>query len=178
MADWWKSLGLISQIFYCIAIPSTLVSLIQTIMLLVGMGQDADFSADGDLPDVGDVEIDDAIDGVFGDNDISETPDSFGFEGLRIITVRGIIAFLVVFGWVGIVLTKAYPLHCHEALTPRERTALSAKYWKAFFSFPQLSLQTYLRRSLRQMQPMRDRRYLFRLSLSYQRISDIARYRR
>ncbi len=111
MADWWNSLGLISQIFYCIAVPSTLVMLIQTIMLLVGMGQDADFSADGDVSDIGDAEIgdaiDDAIDGVFGNNDITEAPDSFGLEGLRILTVRGIISFLVVFGWVGIVLTSA-----------------------------------------------------------------------
>ncbi len=112
MIAWWNSLGLISQIFYCIAVPSTLVMLIQTIMLLVGMGQDADFSADGDVSDISDADIGDvpdadSIDGVFGDNDISETPDSFGLDGLRILTVRGIIAFLVVFGWVGIVLTSA-----------------------------------------------------------------------
>ncbi len=112
MAAWWNSLGLISQIFYCIAVPSTLVMLIQTIMLLVGLGQDSDFSADGDVSDiadadVGDVPDADSIDGVFGDNDVTETPDSFGLEGLRILTLRGIISFLVVFGWVGIVLTSA-----------------------------------------------------------------------
>ena len=99
MIDWWNSLTLVSQIFYCIAVPSTLLLLIQTIMMLVGLGDDA-------ASDVGDVDVSDAdvSDGVFGDNEITEIPDDFGLEGLRILTVKGIISFLVVFGWVGIVL--------------------------------------------------------------------------
>lgn len=109
MLDWWNSLELISQIFYCIALPSTLILLIQTIMLFIGLGEDG---ADTELPD-GDVDVDvdlpdaDEIDGVFGENSISEAADVFGLEGLRILTVRGIIAFLVVFGWVGVVMTGA-----------------------------------------------------------------------
>lgn len=99
MIDWWNSLTLVSQIFYCIAVPSTLLLLIQTIMMLVGLGDDA-------ASDIGDVDVSDAdvSDGVFGDNEITEIPDDFGLEGLRILTVKGIISFLVVFGWVGIVL--------------------------------------------------------------------------
>jgi len=104
MLDWWNSLGLVSQIFYCIAIPSTLILLIQTIMMFIGMGDDGDIS-DADIPD-GDVDLPDTdeIEGVFGSNTVSETADAFGLEGLRILTVRGIIAFLVVFGWVGVVM--------------------------------------------------------------------------
>lgn len=111
MLDWWNSLGLVSQIFYCIAVPSTLILLIQTIMMFIGMGDDGDIS-DAEIPD-GDVEVDvdlpdtDEIDGVFGSNTVSETADAFGLEGLRILTVRGIIAFLVMFGWVGVVMTGA-----------------------------------------------------------------------
>ena len=99
MIDWWNSLTLVSQIFYCIAVPSTLLLLIQTIMMLVGLGDDA-------ASDIGDVDVSDAdvSDGVFGDNEITEIPDDFGLEGLRILTVKGIISFLVVFSWVGIVL--------------------------------------------------------------------------
>lgn len=106
MLDWWNSLELITQIFYCIAIPSTLILLIQTIMMLVGMGDDGDLSADADLPDaeIGDLPDGD-IDGVFGEDSVSETPDFDGLDGLRIFTVRGIVAFLVVFGWVGIVMS-------------------------------------------------------------------------
>ena len=99
MIEWWNSLTLVSQIFYCIAVPSTLLLLIQTIMMLVGLGDDA-------ASDIGDVDVSDAdvSDGVFGDNEITEIPDDFGLEGLRILTVKGIISFLVVFSWVGIVL--------------------------------------------------------------------------
>ena len=100
MIDWWNSLTLVSQIFYCIAVPSTLLLLIQTIMMLIGIGDDA---ADG-ASDVSDIPEGDDIDGVFGDNEVTEVPDDFGLDGLRILTVRGIIAFLVVFSWVGIVL--------------------------------------------------------------------------
>ena len=99
MIEWWNSLTLVSQIFYCIAVPSTLLLLIQTIMMLVGLGDDA-------ASDIGDVDVSDAdvSDGVFGDNEITEIPDDFGLEGLRILTVKGIISFFVVFSWVGIVL--------------------------------------------------------------------------
>lgn len=98
MFDWWNSLELVTQIFYCIAIPSTLVLLIQTIMLLVGLGDDAQM---GETPDV---DIDGDVDGIFGEDSVTETPDFEGLDGLRIFTIRGIIAFLVIFGWVGIVM--------------------------------------------------------------------------
>ena len=110
MIDWWNSLSIISQVFYCIAIPSTLVLLIQMIMMCIGMGDDG--AADTDIPD-GDVDVDvdlpdaDEIDGVFGSNTVSETADAFGIEGLRILTVRGIMAFLVMFGWIGVVMTDS-----------------------------------------------------------------------
>ncbi len=103
MLDWWNSLELITQIFYCIAIPSTLILLIQTIMMLVGMGDDGDITD----ADIGDAPDGDVIDGVFGEDTVSETPDFEGLDGLRIFTVKGIIAFLVVFGWVGIVMSGA-----------------------------------------------------------------------
>lgn len=84
--DWWNSLSTVSQIFTCIAIPSTLVLIIQTVMMLLGLSDDGDVEADLDA-------------------DIDEIPqDIEGLDGLRIFTVRGIIAFLVVFGWVGTVL--------------------------------------------------------------------------
>ena len=36
LIEWWNSIGLISQIFYCIAIPATLILLIQTVLMLFG----------------------------------------------------------------------------------------------------------------------------------------------
>lgn len=104
--EWWNNLGIASQIFYCIAVPSTLVLLIQTIMMLIGIGDDGDGIGDGDVDNIGDVP-DDAPDGVFGEDSVSEAVDSSGLDGLRIFTLRGIIAFFVVFGWVGVVMQDA-----------------------------------------------------------------------
>lgn len=96
--EWWNSLSLVAQIFYCIAVPSTLVLVVQTILMFIGMGEDAD--ADGADTDVSDdVDVDGSEDGGF-DEDL----DPNGFDGLRIFTVRGVIAFLVIFGWVGALL--------------------------------------------------------------------------
>ena len=110
--EWWNGLGIISQIFYCIAIPSTLVLLIQTIMMLIGVGDDGD-GIDSSADSVGDVP-DDTLDGVFGEDGTSGEMDSSGLEGLRIFTLRGIIAFLVVFGWVGVIMQDA---EIHLAIT-------------------------------------------------------------
>lgn len=97
-AEWWNSLGLASQILYCIAIPSTLVLLIQTILMFLGFddGPDADVEVDISEPDVGE--------GVFGDNSIEGWEPSSDLGSLHIFTFRGIIAFFVIFGWVGIVM--------------------------------------------------------------------------
>ncbi len=117
--EWWEAMSVASQIFTCIAIPSTLLLVIQTILLFVGLGAeseigDGDVDVDGpdDIPD-GDLETpgefpDDVTDGTElpGDTDIS------GLDGLRIFTVRGIVAFFVVFGWVGAAMdSAALPLY-------------------------------------------------------------------
>ena len=97
-AEWWNSLGLASQILYCIAVPSTLVLLIQTILMFLGFddGPDGDVEVDISEPDVGE--------GVFGDNSIEGWEPSSDLGSLHIFTFRGIIAFFVIFGWVGIVM--------------------------------------------------------------------------
>ncbi len=104
MIEWWNSLNMASQVFYCIAIPATLVLLIQTVMMFFGFGEDADGIGDGALDDAADVSV---HDGVFGENELSETTDLAGLDGLRIFTIRGIVAFFVVFGWVGVVMQSA-----------------------------------------------------------------------
>ncbi|MBE6636935.1 MAG: hypothetical protein E7618_03925 [Ruminococcaceae bacterium] len=96
--EWWNALGLASQIFYCIAIPASLILLVQTVMLFLGLDDDADAADDIDIPD-DDLSLEDA--------DADDFDATGGLEGLRIFTVRGIIAFLVVFGWVGVVMDAA-----------------------------------------------------------------------
>lgn len=98
LVEWWNSLDLALQIFYCIAIPATLVLLIQTFLMFIGIG---DGDADFDAPDV-----DFNNDGIPDDIDM-DIDDVTGFESLHIFTIRGIIAFFVIFGWVGVVMESA-----------------------------------------------------------------------
>ena len=102
--DWWNSLSTLAQIFACIAVPATLVLIIQTVMMFIGFGDDADGVGDDPLdavPSAGD------NDGVFGDELPEDIADTAGLDGLRIFTIRGIIAFFVVFGWVGLVMDSS-----------------------------------------------------------------------
>lgn len=101
LVEWWNSLGLASQILYCIAIPATLVLLIQTLFMFFGVDDSADGDVEIDAPDT------DFDDGVFGEDSDIDVDDISGLEGLHIFTVRGIIAFFVIFGWVGIVMLSA-----------------------------------------------------------------------
>ena len=48
MLNWWNELMLAQQIFALIAIPSSLILAIQTVMLLLGIGDDGDADIDAD----------------------------------------------------------------------------------------------------------------------------------
>ncbi len=99
MFDWWNTLSLSTQIFYCIAIPASLVLLIQTFLTFMGIGDNSDIDTDG----VEDFAAENP-DGVYGDGDFDDVADAQGMDSLRIFTLRGIVAFLVVFGWMGVAL--------------------------------------------------------------------------
>lgn len=96
--EWWNTLGITSQVFYCIAMPATLILLIQTVMLFFGLEDDAEAPDGIDVPD-DDLSLE--------DSDLDDFDATGGLEGLRIFTIRGVIAFLVVFGWIGIVMDAA-----------------------------------------------------------------------
>lgn len=95
MTDWWEALGSAGQVFACIAIPATVMLLIQMVLTLIGLGgDDADADADGIDDGIDDgIEIDDA-DEAFQRGDVFD-------GGLRLFTMRGLIAFFSVMGWVG-----------------------------------------------------------------------------
>ena len=110
MMGWWNALSTAAQVFYCLAIPSTLLLVIQTILMFIGFGNDADGvddGMDGGIDDVPDDMPDDVTDFVPGEDSTDFLHDAEGLDGLRIFTIRGIIAFFVVFGWVGIVMDTA-----------------------------------------------------------------------
>jgi len=78
MIEWWNSLIKAQQIFALVAIASTVLLVIQTVMMLFGFGDDAD----GDIDDV----------------DIGEAGD-----GLVIFSIKGIVAMLCILGWTGVI---------------------------------------------------------------------------
>lgn len=91
MIEWWNNMDLVGQIFALIAVPSTLVLVVQTILLLVGIGGD-DLDADG-------VDI--------TGNGIGDTPGDGGADGLALFSLRGIMAMAAVGGWSGLVMYEA-----------------------------------------------------------------------
>ena len=38
MFEWWESLGEVGRVFACVAIPSTVILFLQTILMLIGIG--------------------------------------------------------------------------------------------------------------------------------------------
>ncbi len=88
--NWFEALTLLQQIFACIALPATVILAIQTVLLILGLGfGDADTDVDG--PDCEFCDADGDLDYAAGDA-----------AGLRIFTVRGLVAMFSIGGWVGI----------------------------------------------------------------------------
>ncbi len=111
MFAWWNQLDLLEQILYVIAIPATLILIIQTIMLLFGLGHDGDADVDHDF----DHDIDHDFDHDIHDGGACSVDHDFDHDahdgtapdhdaGLRLFSLRGIVAFLAVFGWVAIAM--------------------------------------------------------------------------
>lgn len=78
MTDWWSTLGLVRQIFYALAIVSSIILVVQ--LVLSGIG------ADG-----------------FDDVDVNDPHGT----GLGVLSVRSVAAFFAGFGWVGVMCINA-----------------------------------------------------------------------
>ena len=95
MNEWWNNLNDFQRFFAYIALPATLFSLLQTILLILGFA-DLDFDIETDH----DVDIDEV-------------------SGLKFFSIKGILAFCTFFGWVGIILSNqgiSKPIVCILAL--------------------------------------------------------------
>ena len=79
MIEWWNGLELAQQIFALVGIGSSVILVIQLVMLLFGLGNDSD----ADFDDV--------------DADVSDG------DGLALFTVKGIVAMLCITGWTGVI---------------------------------------------------------------------------
>lgn len=114
MDAWWEALSILQKVLYCIAIPATLVLIIQTVLVIMGFGDGAsgaDFNPSDtsglDLDASGDVSGGDLLDGDIGD------AVSGDFGSLKLFTIQGAVAFLATFAWVSIVCLKS---DLHEAV--------------------------------------------------------------
>lgn len=107
-SEWWNGLELFTQVMYCVALPSTLILIIQSIMIIAGFGGDGAGVNPSDTSGLGDVDI---SGGDIGDiSDVSDIPDvSDGgnpadLGTLHFFTIQGVITFLCVFGWSGVLI--------------------------------------------------------------------------
>lgn len=119
MSAWWDALPSILKVLYCVAIPSTLIFLLDTVLMLFGLGDgaaanpsdtsgldvDGDFDADMglDLPDFHDVHVHD-VPSDQGNQDVGHDIQHPGDDsvGLKLFTLQGILIFLVLFSWISI----------------------------------------------------------------------------
>lgn len=108
-SQWWSSMDLFTQILYCVSIPSTLILIIQTILILIGFGNGG---PDFNPSDTSGFDIHDPSCGC-DVCDPTDFPDMAGHDGgdvinpadagaMHLFTFQGIITFLCVFSWVGI----------------------------------------------------------------------------
>jgi len=86
MQEWWSSLEMFDKVVWCLAIPTSLVFLIQTVMTFLGMdshgGADVDFNGDMDM-------------------------DGDSHEPFQLFTFRNFINFFLGFSWTAIALRSA-----------------------------------------------------------------------
>lgn len=134
MTQWLQSLSPLEYAMLLLAVPATLLLVLQTLLLLFsghvdGGDGDGDFDTDGDFDADGDLDADFDVDTDFDadagldvdgdldgggdfDSDAGPNPDdgfSGGpghealtpglFSGLKVLTLRGVVAFLAIFGW-------------------------------------------------------------------------------
>lgn len=85
MLNWFNTMTNLQKVFTLIAFPSTLIFILQAVLLLLGLLDDG----------AGDIDDGDGI------------PDNIGDDGLALFTVRGILAFLAVGGWSGVFFIDA-----------------------------------------------------------------------
>ena len=103
MGDWWSSLSLLSKIFASLAIPTTIVLILQTILTLVGLGNDNDgdgIDSDGD----GNVDMSLSEHEMLHEQGHDGHDHGEGMDGIRLFTLRSVIAFFSLGGWFGIFL--------------------------------------------------------------------------
>ncbi|WP_139904881.1 NfeD family protein [Clostridium thermarum] len=92
MNEWWNSLSSLLKFLWFLAIPSSVLFILQTILTIIGIGEinDVDVDTDSNL----DLDCTDHDHSIFA-----------GAASFKIFTLRNIITFFTTFSWIGIVFT-------------------------------------------------------------------------
>ncbi|MBR6103256.1 MAG: NfeD family protein [Ruminococcus sp.] len=109
MNEWWEGLSTLLKVLYCIAIPSTILLLLQTLLAVFGAhhgGAGTDISDTSGIDFHGDFHADigghDFVPDVAHDGYI-DGGDPGDFATMHLFTLQTIMAFLTVFSWSTIV---------------------------------------------------------------------------
>lgn len=103
MSQWWESLTLLKQLFYFIAVPATVILVIQAILSIIGLTDGGSDLDGGDFDGADNLDLFSDIDEPV-EIDFSEGQElaNEGFTGdFKFLTVRGLVAFFTIFGWTG-----------------------------------------------------------------------------
>lgn len=116
MNAWWDSLSEVLKVLYCIAIPSTLVLVLQTVLIVFSFGDggagvnpsdtsglDMGLEGGGDFSPEG-IDLADGMEALEGTDNAGGVSSDFGT--LRLFTFQGIIAFVATGSWVSICFVK------------------------------------------------------------------------
>jgi|MucameStandDraft_1065616.scaffolds.fasta_scaffold08306_6 membrane protein implicated in regulation of membrane protease activity len=105
MIVWWESLSDILRVLYCMAVPSTLLLVIQTLMSMLGSdsGEGVNYSdtsgLDLDVPDGADVNLDFDLPDQMDMQHYTDGSSPGDATAMRLLTLQTIVAFLTVFSW-------------------------------------------------------------------------------
>lgn len=102
MEEWWGSLSELQKVFAYFAIPATLVLIIQSVLVLFGIGHHDVEAGHGGHVDFGHGHADAGHVHAGDGHDHGEISDGFA-----LFSIRGLVAFFSVGGWAGIVLDGA-----------------------------------------------------------------------
>ncbi len=98
MQAWWDALSAIEKVFWLLAIPFSIIFVIQMILTFIGIGGGAT-DPGADFSDIN-------FESDATDHDALHSNDDFG-PGFSFFTIRNFIAFFTVFSWTGIAFINA-----------------------------------------------------------------------
>ncbi|MBR6044117.1 MAG: NfeD family protein [Ruminococcus sp.] len=109
MTEWWEGLSTLLKVLYCIAIPSTILLMLQTLLAVFGAHQGG---AGTDISDTSGIDFHGDIHGDIGGHDFVHDVSHDGyidggdpgdFAAMHLFTLQTIVAFMTVFSWSTIV---------------------------------------------------------------------------